>query len=56
MFQTVPGGPGKWGNMPSGKVPQSLIAWEKFEKAMLGEEGGANRQIIFSAHLAADGG
>lgn len=51
MFQTVPGGLGKWGNTPSGKVPQSLIAWEKSEKAVLGEERGADGQTDFSAHL-----
>lgn len=54
MFQTVPGG--KWEHMPSGKVPQSLIALEKSEKAVLGEKGGADGQVDFSANLASDGG
>lgn len=60
MFQTVPGGLGKWENMPSGKVPQSLITWEKSERAVLGEEGGGDGQMgrwnsLFSAHLPSDG-
>lgn len=40
MFQTVPGGLGKWENMPSGNVSQSLIAWEKSEKAVRGRREG----------------
>lgn len=48
MFQTVPGGLGKWEHMPSGKVPQSLITWEKSEKAVLGKEGEADGQAGFS--------
>lgn len=48
MFQTVPGGLGKWEHMPSGKVPQSLITWEKSEKAALGKEGEADGQAEFS--------
>lgn len=48
MFQTVPGGLGKWENMPSGKIPPSLITWEKSEKAEPGEERGADGQVEFS--------
>lgn len=54
MFQTVPGGLGKWENMPSGKIPPSLITWEKSEKAEPGEEGGqmGRWNSLCSAHLA----